>query len=565
MKDLPNKDFDASPSFLSTYKKAHIKITDADEEYAETLGLVAISLLMRNVRTVGITGHPDGWRHNLFIILLGPPGAGRSTAIWEIFKPIVRRVPQTTGMGSPEAFFEELSEFFELTAQETEDQPRNATAISIVDEANKLFRRTANPRSYMSGILEDLSRLWDCPELMDRRVGTRKKGKTFRIQSPYLSLVMSAQTKPFVEIITPTMLEQGLFCRLMPCVSNHTTERDLEILSHDYLTEREILASIVTFFLKDYGDEEFLITFDKKTLSHLNKRAKQIRELGTELGVPQVATRFADNFVRVSGVYLFNDTVLKRFYKYEQEDPKKDVTLNTNVTSVTDVTDVTDNVVSEDTEREGEMTRATRVTPVTTVTPVPPIQISKGVYKLKMETTHLEQGFTFIQKRLEETATLYADVERHAIVKRILGVLRSNSPRERRDLFRCSHLLKKDFEEGIETLQEAGEVCSLFLKDDKTPYFHLKDCKSCGVEPYLCIGGVDVFAEQVSELKPQLFALIEKHNSEKGAPWKKLEEEMEIDPKLFHNVMMHLLKRGDVYESFPAHFKIRNKGDPKWL
>jgi hypothetical protein len=449
--------------FIRTYKLIHKLITDADARYSEALAVLVCSLLMRNVRTVGVTGKPDGWRHNLYFLLLGPPGSGRSTAIWEVFRPIIWSIRATPGIGSPESYCEGLAEIFEETDQ----------AITITDEANKFFRNAGNPRHYMSGLLEDLTRIWDCPPYHDRRVGTRKNARVITINQPYLCLLFSGQTIPFSEIINTEMLEQGFFCRLIPVVSERTVSRDLTKLKKDDLEPRKILGQIVETYLKTFSQYPILLDFSDESLATLNTLTKRLRTLGRELNIPQVADRYTDNLVRIAGVYTFDEGVLSRIVNLTPV--YTTVSTNTSVTTVT---------------VPNSLYPATTVTPVTDSDTFQPLQGSAIYSQIKLNITnrHLGKAYRFLRARLQEVAHLYANIQRVQSVKKVVRLLELKSPRTSRNLLRNSHLLKKDFTEALETLTASGEVCAYIVQETQGDVmkYHLRNCATCEQDPQYC-------------------------------------------------------------------------------
>jgi hypothetical protein len=434
---------------------------------------------MRKVRTLGVTGKPWGWHHNLFFMLLGPTGSGRSTALWEIFFEVTRPIYKLAEIGSPESFLEELSEIF--------PEEQGTQALLIMDEANKFFRQAGNPKSYMAGVLELLTRVWDCPNKLTRRVGTRRNARLYSVYEPFVGFVGSAQTIPFVELMDENMLEQGFFTRLIPVLSDRETERDLEPLPVAELEDVHKLQRVTQIWLDSFDSMPITIVWDAETLDLLNWCMKRLRQLAKDWGVPQLGGRFFDSMVRIAGAYTFDSEILARIFDFVEINngivPL--VSIVSNVPNVPNVPTPKSRQKSAtykdivDTGDSGDNSDNVKFEHYSSV---------EGDKKLPLSKKAITRAYRFMRRRLKEVSVLYADIRSAKILKTLKRLLRRKSPRTRRDLLKNSHLLVKDFEEAIDTLLQSGEVCAYVIQDPggDVMKYHLRNCGTCEQDPQYC-------------------------------------------------------------------------------
>lgn len=157
-------------SFISEYKSWANEATDAPEQYHELSCFVALSAIISNGLSLQIT-FTDNFRPNLWGLLLGPTTISRKTTAMDMAMNIITDLEPgliLASDGSAEGILSGLSE-----------RP-SQVSIFYRDEVSALFD-SINRRDYLAGFPETLTKLYDVPRVLSRRL----RKETITVIEPY--------------------------------------------------------------------------------------------------------------------------------------------------------------------------------------------------------------------------------------------------------------------------------------------------------------------------------------------------------------------------------------------
>ena len=181
--------------WIENYIDYHSALTDAPKEYAEILALTILGHAIGRESIHPLKPFPI--RHNVYSILLGEAGRSRKSTSIEIAKAISSSYVYPSKF-SPEALMDEFK--------------HNSSGILFIDEFSAVLRKAFDRRSYLSGTLELLSEVYDCPEEIKRRT---RSGGIIVAKNLYVSLVTATTPDAFKTSIEPEGLKQGFLTRCL--------------------------------------------------------------------------------------------------------------------------------------------------------------------------------------------------------------------------------------------------------------------------------------------------------------------------------------------------------------
>lgn len=187
--------------WLYEYVKHARSLTDAPLAFHVGGGLVALAgAVGSNVWWYG-GGARVQWP-NLYVLLVGPSGTRKSTAVDLPTAPLANAVPGSIldREFTPERFIRNLSS--------------HPTAVLKESEFSSLLERMNS--NYMNGMKQRLTDLYDCHERYDRSIqGAGGQGEVISIEKPSLSILAASTVDWLVESIGPNDMRSGFLPRFL--------------------------------------------------------------------------------------------------------------------------------------------------------------------------------------------------------------------------------------------------------------------------------------------------------------------------------------------------------------
>lgn len=182
--------------WLREYVEYGLSVTDAPVSYHVFAGLSCVALALG--RRVWLPYGEEGLYPNLYVCLLGPSARARKSTVLAIARKLLGRFDEHAIL--PEQFSAER--FYEVLAQ-------RPTSACVWPELGAMLRYF--DRSYMVGMKEDLTQLYDCPPVFRRAL----KSGAVEVKGPALSILAASTPAWLLGNMREVDLVGGFFPRFL--------------------------------------------------------------------------------------------------------------------------------------------------------------------------------------------------------------------------------------------------------------------------------------------------------------------------------------------------------------
>lgn len=182
--------------YLRDFIEHGCHVSMSPPEFFLAAGLAQISAMLANRATVRLGGR--NYPPHLWVILLGPAGAKKSTALALAARILDEALPIST------LFPQETSREQLWTTLST-----RPTGLMILSEFLAFLSKAS--RDYMAGLKEDLCEIWDSPEKMERAL---RSGTTL-VRKPAVSIGGAAVPEALGEWVKQRDLSGGFLSRFL--------------------------------------------------------------------------------------------------------------------------------------------------------------------------------------------------------------------------------------------------------------------------------------------------------------------------------------------------------------
>ena len=188
--------------FVEAYKNYAMQITDAPVKYQELMALSIIATVLS--RQVYLKWGVSNLYPNLFIVLIGKSAVMRKTECLNIAKHILRKL-------DPELI---------LPNEFTQEGLFNLLSVKPVGLVSwnefGSFLINANTKSYQAGIKEFITDVYDCPDLLTKRLS----GKEYKIENLCLNIATASTIQWLIDRITEADTKGGFLGRFIYVLCN---------------------------------------------------------------------------------------------------------------------------------------------------------------------------------------------------------------------------------------------------------------------------------------------------------------------------------------------------------
>ncbi len=199
------------------------------------------------VRTMGSNTYP-----NLYIILVGPPGVGKTEVTWRIrdFWKTLKKHHMAHSSVTKAALMDDLAEATRHITRIGED-PAVVTFNSLLVCSNELgVLLPAYDTEFMSALTD----LWDCKSYSEKR---RTRDKTIEIENVQLNLVAGCTPAYLTGTLPEGAWDQGLTSRIIFIYCGEQQLRDLFEETEDDIEAEKVLHSDLKLISEAYGAMQF--------------------------------------------------------------------------------------------------------------------------------------------------------------------------------------------------------------------------------------------------------------------------------------------------------------------
>jgi hypothetical protein len=193
---------------------------------------------------------------NMYIVLIGKPGSGKTTAIMEArgivrrFNPIILTPPRITNSAFITLLSKEGLTRRPLTVSGAPYFHHSVTGM--IDEMSVFLRE--GDREFQ----DDLADLFDNPEVWENRTQIRQREP---VTNAWFNLICGTTPSKFPKIVTPESFDQGFASRLILVYSDNTLDAPLwggknQAESDDKRTRREALQSDLVHDFEQIGQAQ---------------------------------------------------------------------------------------------------------------------------------------------------------------------------------------------------------------------------------------------------------------------------------------------------------------------
>lgn len=261
-------------NFVSQWIAYAQQCTDAPHEYHEAAAFWMLACMTPKLRA-RFAAWPAGLPTNLYLLLIGPTGFRKSTAIGlaeEMLRAVVPNVVMPEKV-TPEAFIEQLA------------QRSGHGAGWAVDEFTSILS-DIHHKAYMASLRELLLTVYGGKSYEYRRHSKRVKGggtvqDVDRIEQPHLCILAGA-TPHIFEMLTTGDLTTGFMPRFAIIMPEQKPERkSFYELRSDPSVERNRLRQWL-HAIAQWGSTDRPVTFEEAALEILDRYAAELEQLNAQ-------------------------------------------------------------------------------------------------------------------------------------------------------------------------------------------------------------------------------------------------------------------------------------------
>jgi len=285
----------ASRDFITRWVAYGESRTDAPREFHEAVGSVLVATAIDGQRYLDLAHkriYPSLYRLNL-------AGSGKR-----------KTTPHMYGVEALMAAFPERMLASDYSAEaliaDLGAKPQ-ARGTAMVDEAGRLLG-TMQKNHYGEGLKDLLSKLWDCPEELERKL---IRGAV-KLRQVYVNLIMATTPSRFQTVVTPEDVASGFLARFLPViVSGDIVRKPLSVLPQNVAATQRALAEDLKKMYGDMRGEPEALSIGAEAVGRLDAAEQKLgewarREYHADLIEPW-ARRLAEYAARLSLIFAVSE------------------------------------------------------------------------------------------------------------------------------------------------------------------------------------------------------------------------------------------------------------------
>lgn len=274
-------------SWLDDYIGYHSGLTDAPREFAEVLGLTLLGQAVGRNSIHPLKPFPI--RHNVYTILLGEPGRSRKSTSLGIAGRMSPSYVYPAEF-SPEALVDELK--------------NNPRGLLIMDEVSGFLKKSFDRRSYMSGTIELLNRVYDCPDILERRT---KSSGLVQGRAIFVSLVAATTSENFKSSIEPEAFDGGFLARCVIVEPQKSKARPRGYLDGEVEQGQKELVGSIKKLYDAYARKQIQFKFEGDAFELYQRLCKNMdRKYRKQVG-GGFLSRYEDYLVKFADLYQVSE------------------------------------------------------------------------------------------------------------------------------------------------------------------------------------------------------------------------------------------------------------------
>jgi len=412
--------------FISEYTDFHKRLTDSSQKYARLIAYATLGFYCGRSSYVAIA--PSSVYLNFYIMIVGESTLSHKTSALKIVKRIVPEDDLVPDHFSPESLYDVYSD--------------NAQRIMLFEEISEILKKAGRKNSFMSHIIEDLEKMYDCPDVFKSRV--RNKGKEVVARNCFLTVVGAITPEALIDNISDEMLDGGFYPRFLICWEQNPNPQPRQDLPID-LNERTLKLSI---HLQKLRCSNYKFNFQPKdalqawTLSMIRRD----RASGAIVG------RYETYIIKIASLIAVNEHIMVNGFSSEVMGLVQTGRIEAYIKEMTDRS------------KNGEV-----------ISQFPEIRV-------EVTYDHFVKARTIVEEIYKDSVELKNKVTDNRILKSLYRIMRNVETIKHSDFLRKTGLVSRDFKTGIETLIDSKELC-MYPDEGVTCYCVAKPdkCMSCSM------------------------------------------------------------------------------------
>jgi hypothetical protein len=296
---------------------------------------------------------------------------------------------------------------------------QNAQRLMILEEISEILKKANRKNSFMSHIVEDLEKMYDCPDLFKSQV--RNKAKEVVARNCFLSVIGAITPEALIDNISDEMLEGGFYPRFLVVWEQHPNPQPRQELPVD-LNQR-ILK--MTGYLQKLRCSNFKFDFQPKDAL----QSWTIAMIRRDKASGAIVGRYETYIIKVASIFALNEYIKDHGFPAEVESLVSTGRIESYIKDLIDRSNA-----GEELSQFPET-------------------------KVDVTYDHFVKARDVIEEIYRDSVELKARVTDSQILKAMRRVMRNVEQIKHSDFLRKSGLVARDFKVGKETLIDSHEMC----------------------------------------------------------------------------------------------------------
>ncbi len=389
--------------FMEEYVDFHKRLTDASEKYAMMLSFATLGFYCGRSSFVAIA--PSPVYLNFYILIVGESTLSHKTSTIKIMRRLIPEDDVVPDHFSPESLYDVYA--------------KNAQRFMLLEEISEILKKASRKNSFMAHIVEDLEKMYDCPDLFKSQV--RNKAKEVVARNCFLTVIGAITPEALIDNISDEMLDGGFYPRFLVVWEQHPNPRPRQDLPPD-LNQKILRLGI---YLQKLRCSNYKFNFEPRDAlqSWTIGMIRRDRNSGAIVG------RYETYIIKISTIIALNDHIKIHGFQPEVEALVATGRIETYIKEMLD--------------------RCNNGDPIS--------QLPEIVIDVTFD--HFIKARDIVESIYRDSVALKAKVTDSQILKAMHRVMRNAETIQHSDFLRKSGLVARDFKVGIDTLVDSKEIC----------------------------------------------------------------------------------------------------------
>lgn len=476
------KDLFNDNSLIGLARNYYDKCTNAPWQFGVhmTIHIIGHAMGVNSVHMI----QPRAMHHNTYVVLIGPSTLSRKTTSQDLGMGFCMQNSKLPTSFSPQGLLKAMT-----------DQPHAILALGEFSSVLRGIKFGGN----MADLKEIMNELHRCPPEYEKRLV--KIDKSYKILDPYLCVSTTCTPEEFKSNVTEEIIYGGFLARFIMVPGNSTYRPREKITPDNANIERELRRLVNKTYdlfnqpqIEDWGRRKYVeFEFSDDGLKEFNRIDKMLTTEKKWDDVKPFVGRYLDYIITYADILFISDLIgiigREKWLNIDDLDNLDNLEHLEHLEHFA----LTNNKLSSTQTKPSKSSKSSKSSKCSLSN-----CYRKGEKKhyFTVPAKYVTLAWRIISPSLDFTKELVRYLNEDVKIARLKTVLEKHAPTTRSYALRNTHLLKKDFDDALNTMKDRSEAFELYVKsmnaydkESETRVYCLKSnigTKKCTFCPYKC-------------------------------------------------------------------------------